>query len=54
MSEEEDREEDREAPPIRRDPATPRKVIPAVLFALAILVVVFVVFGVIEWARYHS
>jgi hypothetical protein len=32
----------------------PRRIIPAVLFTVAILVVVFIVFAVIQWARYHD
>jgi len=47
-------EGDQEKPRVKRDPPEPRKVIPAVLFSVAILIVIFLVFAVITWARYHD
>jgi len=47
-------DDDQEQPRVKRDPPEPRKVIPAVLFAVAILIVIFLVFAVITWARYHD
>lgn len=31
-----------------------RKAIPALLFSIGLLVLIFIVFAVIEWARYHT
>ena len=46
--------DDPDLPETKDDPPTARKVVPAVLFAVGILVVIFLIFALFEWLEFPT